>query len=228
MTDWKKLLDDIHSNAEKADLGYLRENIKGKDKKQSCITSLEKYLRAIYPETDDWVWNKPIPASVQKRLSKNANFKTRHFRPDAFSESLCLAVEFDGLPHYQSLRAILNDKKKDAFYRSLSSLRVVRIPYWIQLSRTNIKYLLGVDVKDEMCTLDYSFFDSPRKGFGLSISPAAMNAHGFERFCREVSKEDFPDETRRILRNDLSCVYDACMQAYGVDAVLKNSNPLFV
>ena len=227
MRDWDGVLDVIRSDTKAAKWKYLREN-KKKYFDESRNTSLECYLRVIFPETHDWIWDKMIPASTQKRLAGDTNLAPRRIRPDAFSESLGLVVEFDGLPHFQKLKTILDDVEKRDFYHSILSLKVVSIPYWIQLSRTNIKYLFDVDVEDRMCDLEYSFFDSPSKDFGLSISPAAMNAYGYERFCKEVSSEAFPDETREILRRDLSYVYEACMQEYGVDAVLISSNPLFI
>lgn len=76
-----------------------------------------------------------------------------------------------------------------------------------------------------MCKLKHSFFDSEKMDFGLSISPAAMCPLGFKRFCDEVVR--YPTETQRILRDDLSLVSDACMERFGIEAAMKDSNPLF-
>lgn len=109
-------------------------------------TSLEDYLKYIFPTTEEWTWNEAIPAKTQRELASKELPKTRQYRPDSFSKELKLVVEFDGKPHYQNPLVIIKDKEKDNYYKELG-LTVVRIPYWIQLSKENIGYPLKRVVK---------------------------------------------------------------------------------
>lgn len=79
-------------------------------------------MKEIYPEVDDWVHDDIVP-----------NFG-RKIRPDYRSESLKLIIEVDGLPHYQQPDIIKKDKEKTELYKKLG-YKVVRIPYFIQLSK---------------------------------------------------------------------------------------------
>lgn len=234
-TKYENKLEEIRQEVENAEWKYLRENNK-RYFSETRNTSLQKYLEYIFPDITEWNCNKPISAKDQRELASKEPTDIRRYRPDAFSKELKLVVEFDGKPHYQNPTAIINDKKKDEYYKELG-LTVVRIPYWIQLSKESIYYLFDA-VKDcirddlgAMCTLEYSFFDSPKSDFGLSISPTSMCALGFRRFCEEV--QGFPEVTRNIIKKDLNLVSKACkekynlQEAYGIDHAMRNENPLF-
>ena len=196
-------------------------------------SSLSQYLFAIFPDVKDWRYCMPISETIQEELSVGGTLRIKkHVKPAAFSESLRIIVEIDDISHYAKPIKIVEDEEQDALFRHLH-IDTVRIPYWIQLSKANINFLFSelkfsdarVHIEREMCELKHSFFDSEKMDFGLSISPAAMCPLGFKRFCDEVAR--YPAETQRILRDDLSLVSDACMERFGIEAAMKDSNPLF-
>lgn len=183
--------------------GYLREkNSKG-------YTSLQEYLEYIFPENDfvyDSIYSKE---SFIGRSNGIGSIKYHRYRPDAISENLSMVVEFDGTDHYTSYNAIINDHAKDDFYSELG-YKIVRIPYWVQLSTTNIEYLFGVHIDDPMCELSHSFRDSGYKGIpGAQIGPGSMCELGRMRFIDEFN--DLPDETKTIVLLDLM----ECVRAEG-------------
>ena len=162
--------------------GYLRESkadaVKaGSDKATGlCRTGLEVYLKAIFPEVDDWVHDKALG---------NINGKHYRFRPDYRSERLRLIVEFDGLPHYTNPLNIRKDQEKSQLYESLG-YKVVRIPYFIQLSKSVVKVLFNRDV-DEM--FDERF---PSLGSKDNNTPAFLCLAGIVRMAKEFHR--FPKQ----------------------------------
>jgi len=161
--------------------GFLRETEQkaqkdGKDKDFGlCRTGLEKYLKVIFPDVNDWVYNSKVPNS------------TRKFQPDYRSESKKLIVEYDGLPHYVNPDSILNDIEKKQYHESMG-YKVVNIPYFIQLSNNAVKELFGVDVKEEL-------FDEkkyPSLGINGRCSPAYLCSAGVERMAQEFKR--FPEQ----------------------------------
>lgn len=124
--------------------GYLRENQKAADKAKTdpdanlYYTSLEKYLDVIFPDTHDWICNSYIG---------KLNGVMRRCYPDYRSESLKLIIEFDGMHHYKIPTQIIKDKENTLFYVS-GGYRVVRIPYFIQLTKDVVKTMFGRDVDE--------------------------------------------------------------------------------
>jgi hypothetical protein len=163
--------------------GFLRETEQeaqkaGKDKDFDLHrTGLEKYLKVIFPNTNDWVHDKAIGTINGKSCRK---------RPDYRSESLKLIVEFDGLPHYQNPETIEKDYETTKLYES-AGYKVVRVPYFIQLSNKAVKTLFGVDVKEEL-------FDEniPSLGIKGNCSPACLCSAGVERMAKEFKL--FPEQ----------------------------------
>ena len=136
-------------------------------------TGLEDYLAAIFPKTTDWVHDKPIGNGSKKR-------------PDYRSESLKLIVEFDGIPHYTSPKNIRQDEINTSFYQSLG-YKVVRIPYFIQLTNEVVKSLFDVEVEEKL-------FDEtiPSMGSSLPNTPAFLCHQGVIRMAKEYKK--FPSQ----------------------------------
>lgn len=103
--------------------GYLRENEKQVSKEPVDPitglprTTLKEYLSIIFPDINDWVFDK---TTGKKSLR----------RPDARSEQLKLIIEIDGLPHYQNPDIIIRDDNSTKFYEDYG-YKVVRIPYFI-------------------------------------------------------------------------------------------------
>lgn len=144
------------------------------------------------------MYNQEIKKSLQlERGSK----KTRRFKPDARCEELNMIVEFDGVQHYQLIKNVINDPIRDEYFSSLG-YKVVRIPYFIQLSKVNIEHLFNVAMEDEMCPLKYSFYDSDEDG--LYISPGSMCSLGVERFSHYFMS--LPRETKNEIVVDLLLV----------------------
>ena len=137
-------------------------------------TGLDEYLSVIFPHVHDWVHDKP--------LSNHGSRK----RPDYRSEELMLIVEFDGIPHYTSPLNIQRDIENTKFYESLG-YKVVRIPYFIQLSNNAVKELFGVDVKEPL-------FDENIPSLGLHNpgNPAFLCHAGIERMKKEFKR--FPKQ----------------------------------
>lgn len=170
--------------------GYLRETeeeaIKaGLDKDTSLPrTGLDTYLRIIFPEIKDWIHNKTVPNL------KDKDNKISKIRPDYRSEALRMIVEFDGLPHYQNPDIILKDAEKDIIYKN-NGYKVVRIPYFIQLTKESVKILFNID-------LDFELFDlsSVNKNMSLGINSKATPAYlcplGIKKMAEEYIK--FPKQ----------------------------------
>ena len=167
---------------------YLRENAT-KYFNPARHTALPKYLEYMF-KGHEFVYNTRIPKEIIQ--SRDAEAPIKLYRPDARCESLSLIVEFDGVPHYQDQLVVKQDRDKDAYLRKLG-YTVVRIPYWIQLSRDVIDYLfqdvrshLTLSDDDKMCELPYSFYDPDKEDPGLNISIGAMCEAGRDRFLDEI------------------------------------------
>ena len=126
--------------------GFLRETTElakkaGIDKDTGLIrTGLDEYLKIIFPETKDWLHDKAFG---------EYNGQKYKIRPDYRSESLKLIIEFDGLPHYKNPAVIEKDYINQKVYED-NGYKVVRIPYFIQLSNEVVEKLFGVKVPDPL------------------------------------------------------------------------------
>lgn len=162
--------------------GFLRETKaeaeKANQEKEfgTLKTGMEEYLAVIFPEVDDWVHDKPIGI---------LNGKKRRLRPDYRSEKLKLIIEFDGMPHYTSLGRILSDIFNTADYEQ-AGYKVVRIPYFIQLTQDVVKTLFGRDVGP---LFDEAF---PSMGVAYKNTPAFIIGAGIKRMAKEFLK--FPQQ----------------------------------
>lgn len=168
--------------------GYLRETKKmaleaGLDPANGLHrTGLEEYLAVIFPEVDDWIHDKPI---------KELNGKKCLRRPDYRSERLKLIIEFDGLQHYNNPVNIRDDEEKTRAYEQ-GGYRVVRIPYFIQLTNEAVRSLFGV-------TVDEPLFDPAIASMAISgkNTPAFLCPAGIRRMAQEFM--DHPEQYRTNL-----------------------------
>lgn len=165
--------------------GFLRENKEdalkaGIDKETGlCRTSLLDYLNVIFPNIDDWVHDKIIP----KEFTENKLYRNR---PDYRSEKLKLIVEFDGIHHYTNPDIILKDKNNTKLYQSFG-YKVVRIPYFIQLTNKAVERLFNVKVKEQL------FPDNiPSLTYKDRNTPAYLCPSGIERMRNELKQ--FPEQ----------------------------------
>ena len=169
--------------------GFLRETKEaaekaGIDKDTGLIrTGLDEYLSAIYPGVG-WIHDKIIKDSNGDSIYVDG--KVLRIRPDYRSEELHLIVEFDGIPHYTKPDVIARDITNTKLYEGLG-YKVVRIPFFIQLTNRAVKTLFGVDVK-------ISLFPEgvPSMGANEQNTPAYMCHWGLERMAREFKR--FPEQ----------------------------------
>jgi len=140
-------------------------------------TGLEEYLKVIFPKTSDWIHDKAIGEVNGQRYRK---------RPDYRSETLKIIVEFDGLQHYTNPDIIEKDIENTMLYNSLG-YKVVRIPYFIQLTQKAVKTLFDVEVSEAL--FDEKISSLSTKGRN---SPAYLCPAGVKRMAKEFEK--FPEQ----------------------------------
>ncbi len=169
-----------------AQWGYLRETQAqalqaGIDKQTGlCRTGLDTYLKAIFPNTHDWVHDQTVPGL------KHADGKAFKGRPDYRSDSLKLIVEFDGLQHYQDPTQIDADIKRTKIYEA-AGYKVVRIPYFIQLTQRAVEILFNVQVNQPLFNPKYASL-----GVASKNTPAFLCIDGIMRMKMEFYK--FPNQ----------------------------------
>lgn len=168
---------------EKKKWGFLRETIAmakkaGIDKDTGLHrTGLEDYLKAIFPKIDDWIHDKSL-GIVNGKLYRN--------RPDYRSEKLKLIIEFDGLQHYTKPDIIEKDLKTTELYKNFG-YKVVRIPYFIQLTNNAVKTLFDVEELEELFDEKISSL-----GIGGQNTPAYLCLAGVKRMAGEF--KEFPEQ----------------------------------
>ena len=163
--------------------GFLRETAElakkaGKDKDTGLHrTGLEDYLKVIFPDVNDWIHDKALG---------EINGKKYKSRPDYRSETLKIIIEFDGLQHYTKPDIIEKDFRLTTVYTELG-YKVVRIPYFIQLSNKAVKTLFNIDVCEDL--FDESFSSLGIQGLN---TPAYLCPAGVKRMAQEFRK--FPEQ----------------------------------
>lgn len=178
--------------------GWLRENDEavqkalkknGYNKKYELgYTPLLDYLRVIFPNIadNDWILNKKCPRIV-------IDDQSRIIKPDFRNEELKIVIEVDGLLHYKNEQEVFRDKKKDSAYIN-AGYKVVRIPYFIQLTNLAVKTLFGVDVKEPLFNAAIPSIAKRWKN-----SPTFLCTKGIERMARDFIR--FPDQYEVNLAN---------------------------
>jgi len=136
-------------------------------------------LKIIFPSTNDWIHDKALG---------EVNGKKYQFRPDYRSEKLKLIVEFDGLQHYTNPEQVKKDFERNELYSNLG-YKVVRIPYFIQLTIESVKILFGVEVERELFDGSY-----PSLSINISNTPAYLCYTGLKRMAKEF--KTFPKQYR--------------------------------
>lgn len=133
-------------------------------------TGLEEYLKVIFPEINDWIHDKTLG---------NVNSTIYRSRPDYRSEKLKLIIEFDGLQHYMKPDIIKRDLLTTSIYENLG-YKVVRIPYFIQLTNNAVRKLFNVVVTQDL--FDESI---PSLGIKGQNTPAYLCPAGLKRMAEE-------------------------------------------
>ena len=101
-------------------------------------------------------------------------------------------VEFDGDEHYRNTLKIKADREKDVIARE-HSFRVVRIPYWVQLTSETLKYYFNLDAEIRQ--------DFPHGFISTKIFPASFCPLGIQRFEREL--QALPMQVRQAVVKSL-------------------------
>lgn len=132
-------------------------------------TGMEDYLAVIFPEiqASEWIHDKIIDGLG------------RRIRPDYRCERLKLIIEFDGLQHYQKPERIKADIENQKLYES-SGYKVVRIPYFIQLSNDVVKQMFGRNVEEKLFNPSI-----PSLGIKGKNTPAYCCPAGLKRMAKE-------------------------------------------
>jgi hypothetical protein len=107
----------------------------------------------------------------------------RRFRPDYRSERHKLIVEFDGDQHYRSAKHVIEDKARDQILTE-AGYRVIRVPYFVQMTTPVIGQLFG-----GLVTNHDRFKDFPH-GFiaDTVVFPADFCELGVERFLADLGR----------------------------------------
>lgn len=168
--------------------GYLRENEKQVSKEPIDPitglprTTLKEYLNIIFPDINDWVFDKTTGL-----IDKTTGKKSLR-RPDARSEQLKLIIEIDGLPHYQNPDIIIRDDISTKFYEDYG-YKVVSIPYFIQLSNDTVEQLFDVKVNTKLFDDNFASLHPD-----LRNTPAYLCPLGIERM--KAIFNQFPKQYR--------------------------------
>ena len=121
----KEKINAINKEAFDKTWGFVRETRVQAEKSEKYDdvhrTGLEEYLKVIFPGIK-WINNESF-------------VKGRQIRPDYRSESLNLIIEFDGIQHYTDPAQIVKDKRNEEIYKEHGNYTVVRVPYFIQLTK---------------------------------------------------------------------------------------------
>jgi hypothetical protein len=128
------------------------------------------------------------------------------------------AVEFDGDEHYRNTLKIKNDQEKDKLALALG-MRVVRIPYWVQLTDETLFHYFGLHAE--------IIQDFPHGFIVTKIFPASYCELGIKRFEREI--QSLPDPVKiavvqslkdRIEEHGIEYVLPRKLRHYAAPAVL--------
>ena len=147
-------IDKIYSNYEatsnfrkifgvtrKAKVGSLIPGKKDKKTKKVVGDTIKEVLKVFIPE------EKYGKIQIKKKLKKLDYDVKSNIEPDYFYENLGLIFEFDGPDHYNNSHKIMKDERK---YKNLKYIKkngkdvvfkIIRIPYYIQLSKDVAKFL---------------------------------------------------------------------------------------
>ena len=178
----EKRLTTLNKNKINVPFGFLREHSSKADGYDPVTninrTGLDEYLKVIFPNINDWIHDK---------VFGEFNGVKYNIRPDYRSESLKLIIEFDGLQHYTNPKQIEKDTANTKIYESCG-YKVVRIPYFIQLSNKAVKTLFGIDVKTELFNEDYPSIG----GKDVKGNPSYLCIEGIKRMAKEFKK--FPTQ----------------------------------
>lgn len=110
-----------------------------------------------------------------------------------------MIIEFDGLQHYTNPSNILKDYMQTKEYED-GGYRVIRIPYFIQLTNEVVRTMFDVEVEEPL------FPDNvPSMAISENNTPAFLCPEGIKRMAAELKK--FPSQLKTnlmALKNEYS------------------------
>lgn len=157
---------------------------------------LGELLKEIFPN-NEFINDKSVPNSNTRR------------RPDYRCDELMLIVEFDGDLHYKESGKIKSEAEKNSIYSSMG-YKVVRIPYFIQLTNEIVKLLFNKD-----CNISYKY----PHGFisDKATLPADFCEMGINKFISDLNKF-------KIVKQDiLNSLVDKIESKKDIELVLPKS-----
>ena len=189
-------VDNIYSNYEatrnfKKIFGVTRKAKVGgiePGKKGDKIDPLMELIKVFIPEKK---YGKIQARKTLKQLGYEAK---SNIEPDYFIESLGLIFEFDGPNHYNDSFKVMKDERKYSNLEYIRKngnnvvIRIIRIPYYVQLSKDVAKFIFKDLIKHfskELKNLPSEGFYSDEK-YQLAISKVYRNI-----FTGESAKSEF-------------------------------------
>lgn len=172
-----KNFKDVFGVARKAKVGSLIPGKKGKKTKKVVGDTIKEVLKVFIPE------EKYGKIQIRKKLKQLGYDVKSNIEPDYFYENLGLIFEFDGPDHYNDSFKIMKDERK---YKNLKhikkngnefALRIIRIPYYVQLSKDVAKFLfkdLPIHFSKDLKNLPSEGFYSDTK-YQMAISKVYKN-----------------------------------------------------
>ena len=136
-------------------------------------TRLADFITNAFHETQQstkrFIFDKAIP---------NSGLRTR---PDVYDTHTKRIWEFDGDSHYTKAATQNRDKLKDNVYASVLGMKVMHIPYFVQLTDTNTSNMVDLNWLPEYR------YDFPHGFISKKCTlPADFNTLGIERFKTEL------------------------------------------
>jgi very-short-patch-repair endonuclease len=113
----------------------------------------------------------------------NKQFSGTKYRPDIYIKNKNLIFEYDGPTHYTSNKVVINDIKRDNFFKK-HNINVVRIPFFIEFNKNTIIYLFGLEYSDIATTYPNGFIHEN------VVLPSDFCERGIQRFKYEILKYD--------------------------------------
>jgi hypothetical protein len=145
-------------------------------------------LEQLFPQ-NTFIHDKTVPNSETRR------------RPDYRCDELMLIIEFDGDKHYKEVAKIKNEQQKDRTYSEMG-YRVVRIPYFVQISTNTIQYFFEMNYTWEQ-TYSHGFISEN------VVMPCDYCELGIQKFINDLNRFDFiRHDIIQSLRNKIEIFRD--------------------
>lgn len=131
---------------------------------------LGEFLKLLFPK-HEFIHDRIVPNSSSRR------------RPDYRNDDLKIIVEFDGDKHYKEVSKIKSERNKTENYQNMG-YRVIRVPYFIQLTPETISHLFGVE-KNYTNGYPHGFIDKK------ASLPADYCEIGIRKFENDLNRFSF-------------------------------------